>query len=296
MVSLADLRPTRKERVFDLAQEGGFDVSDWIASSNDPRGHKANPKYCYAWSFLAPGKVAILNLWHDMMQEEAGAIVQRNNFRADAEANRAAGGKQAWIRRALALDQTLQAALRENLPVRVIINDGAIRNNGDPYGDPSKVTARQLDSVPWTITEYDWQTGEHSITRGIISRQFVDQFALDQADKIKPRRRQSAGLEFVRDPRVRAHALTRANGHCEHCGARGFEMASGAIYLETHHVVPLCEGGADHVTNVAALCPNDHKRAHFGADADFIRAALLSKIAPAVSPTAVIGHQVNAMR
>lgn len=58
-------------------------------------------------------------------------------------------------------------------------------------------------------------------------------------------------------------------------------MSGGAIYLETHHVVPLSEGGTDLVTNVAALCPNDHKRAHFGSDANFIRAALLSKIAPA---------------
>lgn len=281
MTSLADIAPTRKDLVFDLVRESGFDVSDWIASSTNPRGYKANPKYCYEWSFLEPGKVAILNLWHAMMRVEANTIVQRNNFRADAEANRVAGGKQAWIRRALALDHTLQAALRENLPVRVIINDGVIRNNGDPRGASSKVVVRQLDPVPWTIAEYDWQTGEHAITRGILGGQFVDQFSLDQADKIETRRRQRIGSEFVRDPSVRTQALARANGHCEHCGERGFEMSGGAIYLETHHVVPLSEGGTDLVTNVAALCPNDHKRAHFGSDANFIRAALLSKIAPA---------------
>lgn len=281
MVRLADLRPSRKDHVFDLAQEGGFDVSDWIASSNDPRGHRANPKYCYEWSFLEPGKVAILNLWHDAMREEADAIVQRNNFRADAEANRAAGGKHTWIRRALALDETLQSALRGNLPVRVIINHGAVRNNGDPLGEPSRVTARQLDPTPWTITEYDWSTGAHAITRGILTRRFVDQFSLDQAARLEPHRRERGGSEFVRDPRVRQQALLRASGSCEHCGARGFEMPGGAIYLETHHVVPLCEGGADHISNVVALCPNDHKRAHFGVDAGAIRQALLGLLASA---------------
>jgi hypothetical protein len=47
MIRLADLRPTRKGHVFDLVQQAGFDVRDWMASSNDRRGPKANPKYCY---------------------------------------------------------------------------------------------------------------------------------------------------------------------------------------------------------------------------------------------------------
>ena len=277
MVRLADLRPVRKDHVFDLAKEAGFDVSDWIGSSNDRRGPKANPKYCYQWSFLEPGKVAILNLWHDAMAEEGDVIVQRNNFRADAAANREAGGKSAWIRRATELDETLQAALRENLSVRVIINDGVIRNNGDPHGDASQVRARELDQEPWTITEYNWGTGEHAITRGLLTRRFVDQFAVDQAEKSEPARRERGGSEFVRDPKVREQALARANGSCEYCGMVGFKMRGGAIYLETHHVLPLCEGGSDDASNVAALCPNDHRRAHCGADAGLIQQALLQR-------------------
>ncbi len=84
MVELASLKPKHNYSVFDLAQQAGFDVSDWIASSNDKRGHKANPKYCYEWSFVEPGKVAIFNLWFANLLLEDGLIKQRGNFRADA--------------------------------------------------------------------------------------------------------------------------------------------------------------------------------------------------------------------
>jgi len=196
-------------------------------------------------------------------------------FRADAEGNR---GKPIWYRRATKLDQTLQAALIDNLPVRVIINHGVMRNKGDPEGEPSRVTARQLDPKPWTITEYDWNTGEHAITRGILDRQFVDQFDIDQSEKGAPEKREVTGSAYVRDPAVRRAALRRANGKCEYCGSAGFVMASGAIYLETHHVVPLSENGRDDLLNVAALCPNDHRRAHYAEERAIMRLKLLEKL------------------
>ena len=83
-MTLESLKPTRKDKVFDLVEEAGFDTSDWVASAhNCPI--KANPKYCYEWAFVEPGKVAILNLWWDMFEEMPdGSITHRHNFRADA--------------------------------------------------------------------------------------------------------------------------------------------------------------------------------------------------------------------
>jgi hypothetical protein len=274
-MGLDSIRPTRKDHVFDLVEQAGVDVSDWIASSNDSRGHKANPKYCYEWSFVEPNRVVVLNLWFDQMHEEDGLVVQRNNFRQDAVAN---AGKSIWVRRATKLDETLQVALKDNLPVRVIINDGRMRRQRDPSADASRVTARELDSELWTITEYDWNTGAHAITRGVLAQPFIDQFDVDQAEKGGPERRTGTTTSFVRDPEVRRNVLRRASGRCEYCGELGFRMASGAIYLETHHIVPLCEGGQDQARNVAALCPNDHKRAHFGAERQAMRVELLSRI------------------
>lgn len=275
-MTLGTIKPVRKDQVFDLVEAAGFDVSDWIASSNDDRGHRANPKYCYEWSFIQPGQIVILNLWYDAMTTEGDAVIQRGNFRADAEGNR---DKPIWFRRATKLDHTLQTALRENLPVRVIINHGVMRNKGDPNGLPSRVTARQLDTHPWTITEYDWGTGAHVITRGVLDRQFVDQFDLDQSEKSEPGKREVNGTIFVRDPAVRRSALRRAGGKCEYCGSVGFRMDSGALYLETHHIIPLSEKGADHISNVAALCPTDHRQAHYGEDRATMRQSLLARFA-----------------
>jgi 5-methylcytosine-specific restriction enzyme A len=265
-MTIQAIKPYARHHVFDLAEQAGFDVADWIASSNNPRGHKANPKYCYEWSFIQPGRLIILNLWHSAMQEQDGRIVQRNNFRADAQYHRTVTRKFTWAKRAQGLDDALKTALRENLPVRVIINDGRQRNRHDPELRPSQVTARELDPEPWTITDYDWSTGEHQLTRGVFVHPCVDQFDLSLADKAEPKRTEVTSNPFVRDPAVRRRVLTRSKGKCELCGRPGFLMSSGAIYLETHHVIPLASGGLDHDGNVVALCADDHRRAHFAND------------------------------
>ncbi|MEH6663065.1 MAG: HNH endonuclease signature motif containing protein [Parasphingorhabdus sp.] len=70
--------------------------------------------------------------------------------------------------------------------------------------------------------------------------------------------------EYVRDQRVRIQVLSRANGNCEYCGKKGFVSRVGRPFLEAHHVIALSEQGPDKMSNVIALCPNDHREAHFG--------------------------------
>jgi predicted restriction endonuclease len=57
----------------------------------------------------------------------------------------------------------------------------------------------------------------------------------------------------------------RAAGKCELCGKLGFKCSDGTRYLECHHIIALAYEGADRMTNVIALCPTDHREAHFGA-------------------------------
>jgi hypothetical protein len=278
MKSLADLKPTKREKVFDLVERAGLDVSDWINSSNDSRGYKANPKYCYEWCYVEPEKVVILNLWHDAMEVRDGEIVEIGNFRADAQANKGPEGKAEWVRRGTKLDNALKTAVRENLPVRVIINRGIRRKPGDPKSVSSNVRFRQLDPEPWTITQYDWASGAHVITRGILTRRFVDQFDLEQAEKAGADKVKRTGFVYNRDPNVRETVRLRANGYCEFCGNMGFRMIGGAIYVETHHVVPLSENGSDHASNVIALCPSDHREAHYGENQIELRQQMLEKL------------------
>lgn len=275
---LAALKPTRKERVFDLVEALGFDVSDWIATASNPRKIRANPKYCYDWSFIVPGKRAIFNLWHGAMRVEAGEIVYRDNFRQNAEFHRLNGGKSKWIERGDKLDRHAAVAARDNLRVRVIVVDGRRRATEDPSSESSSVDGREIDPVEWHVRSYDSSNGDFVLARGSGQSRFIDQFDIAEIEEGGPTKREVVGTVFERDRAVRHAALVRANGKCEYCGEAGFKMANGGIYLETHHVVPLCEGGGDHVRNVAALCPNDHKRAHYAAERVPIREELLQRL------------------
>lgn len=103
---------------------------------------------------------------------------------------------------------------------------------------------------------------------------FVDQFsALGPAAS-----RETVVTVRDRAPAVRERVLQRAAGHCEWCGKPGFKTVSGAVYLETHHVIPLAEGGPDHETNMLALCPDDHRRAHHAHDRADLSVQLRGKL------------------
>jgi 5-methylcytosine-specific restriction enzyme A len=75
---------------------------------------------------------------------------------------------------------------------------------------------------------------------------------------------------FNRNPDVVAEVLLRANGICELCKCPApFRRArDGTPYLEVHHRRPLVMGGEDTVENAIAVCPNCHRCAHYGRDAN----------------------------
>lgn len=71
----------------------------------------------------------------------------------------------------------------------------------------------------------------------------------------------------ARSASVRNYVLSRAQGYCEGCGQQApFTTRVGAPYLEPHHCRRLSDGGPDDPRHMAALCPNCHRRVHFGDD------------------------------
>jgi hypothetical protein len=57
------------------------------------------------------------------------------------------------------------------------------------------------------------------------------------------------------------YALLRSSGECEGCQKPApFLRRNGKPYLEIHHIIALADGGSDHPSNVAAVCPNCHRR------------------------------------
>jgi 5-methylcytosine-specific restriction protein A len=270
MSTLSDLRPTTRLRLIDLVEQTGIDVSDWKDFRGGASRAAANPKFCYEWVFVKPKEFVVLNLWHDMFGvRDDGEIYINLNSRTHAE--QVSGVEKL---RAIKGDEAFQLAVKDKLPIRVIVITG--RRRSKPTERASQVKARLLDPVSWHIAKYDWQTGACTIMRG--EEKFIDQFSIPDDTGGKPERRNVSGTAFVRNYFVRTNVLVRAQGKCEWCNQMGFTMAGGKIYLETHHVVSLSENGLDTESNVVALCPNHHREAHHGEKRDEMRKILLKKL------------------
>lgn len=221
MTPLDAIAPATSSLVIDLVSSAGIDVSDWSNGKGGAAKASTNPKYCYEWAFIEPGKLVLLNLWHRRNVFENGRITQTNNFREDAQLY-AAKGHGAWSKRASKVDQALRYALRDNLPIRVVLLAGDMKDLRLDKAVPSKVKFRSLDPEPWSLVTYDDETGLHTIARGILDEKFVDQFSIDQVEKAGSRRRETTSFAFFRNPEVRRQALRRAGGNCQLCGERGF--------------------------------------------------------------------------
>lgn len=76
-------------------------------------------------------------------------------------------------------------------------------------------------------------------------------------------RREVVSGVFERNPLISEYAKRRAKGICQLCNKPApFNDRYGDPFLETHHIIPLGEGGLDIIENVAALCPNCHRKMH----------------------------------
>jgi len=84
--------------------------------------------------------------------------------------------------------------------------------------------------------------------------------------KILPQKTIVSVTKYIRNQYIVEYAKRKANGICQDC----FEPApfinknTGEPFLETHHIIPLAEGGEDTIENTIAICPNCHRKRHYG--------------------------------
>lgn len=90
--------------------------------------------------------------------------------------------------------------------------------------------------------------------------------ALDEATgHVRGKRGNRPRTVYERSEAVRVYGLRRADGTCEACESPApFKAADGRPYLELHHIRRLSDGGPDDPRWVAGVCPNCHRRAHYG--------------------------------
>lgn len=280
----------------ELVAEAGVDVRPWAVRADGAAvaTPAANPSYCYEWAFGGEVGPIVLCIWHVSIKAQNGRIEQQDNLRQAAlELERAAEDHykppkvkqraKEQARRARRFDSMLQKAYRHSRPIRVVMLEGErLRAGADPGVQSSIVDFRLLDPEIWYAHEYHDIDGSFRLVRGVLPSTntenplptFIDQFSIPLAAN----RHESSGLVYPRSAEVRRGVLHRAAGRCECCAAPGFLMGNGGVYLETHHVFSLAVEGPDVEWNVVAVCPNDHRRAHFGSDRDGIRARLVERL------------------
>lgn len=120
--------------------------------------------------------------------------------------------------------------------------------------------------------------GDEVTTLSSYYEDFVKEIELSKADmpdarkarlKLairKPEKMRVWATVYKRNPDVVAEVLIRAKGICEECGEKApfIRKNDQSAYLEVHHVVQLSAGGDDTVENAIGVCPNCHRKAHFG--------------------------------
>lgn len=138
---------------------------------------------------------------------------------------------------------------------------------------PATFTTNQMKSVLRKIPIECFKVEQHDDIARSFNSKVVSASAepekrkerLKHADKV-PVQIVAYRVAYNRNPDVVAEVLERANGVCEACGESApFTRASnGTPYLEVHHRVFLSDGGLDCVDNAEAICPNCHRKKHFG--------------------------------
>jgi 5-methylcytosine-specific restriction enzyme A len=274
MSEISKFRPASRQRIMDLLQVVGVDVSDWKNFKGGIKRAASNPRYCYSWSFVQPEKVVVLNLWYDDLKTSNGRIMQELDLRKDAR-QYADMGKPEWHRRAIQMDQAIQSALREKLPIRVVICDGKM-NRSPKEKKASQVQKRMLDTETWTVTRYDWKTGKCEVTRGSTTvtatteseaLPFIPE-EIDDIDLEEGGREQIVINAYERNAKARSICLSRWGSTCAVCGFN-FEDEYGELFrglIHVHHLTPVSARIQRYSLNPARdlrpVCPNCHAALH----------------------------------
>jgi hypothetical protein len=177
---LDDLRPRTNETIFDLLQQAAISTDAWFTKANGDAVSKvkANPNFCYDWSFGSPREGYALCIWHGTLGTRDDHIVFNENLRDLAERLQADGRDRnndaerrtraaTQAARARAFDDALNVSYARGLPVSVILTEGDKRDREELGEGSSHVQYRSLDPIKWYVHEYDEGSGAALLLRGV---------------------------------------------------------------------------------------------------------------------------------
>lgn len=135
---------------------------------------------------------------------------------------------------------------------------------------------RQIFDIPIKNQKCEYVENTDEIQENALNalRRAAYGVAVDEVDVSE-----TATITRNRDKTIRSYAVERSKGICEACDEPApFTTRDGVPYLEVHHVVPVSEGGADHPLNVAAICPNCHRRTEKSMDGEVFNKSLMQRV------------------
>jgi 5-methylcytosine-specific restriction protein A len=158
----------------------------------------------------------------------------------------------------------------------------AKKNFGVPVGVITKAQIRAmramtdsevLPGAPWPFY------GDFAFTDDVVDSNTVALMEGPPPGVLHPQEVLTTVMTRARDDAVRAWVLRRANGQCECCsGDAPFMDKDGVPFLEVHHLRTLADLGSDRHTNAVAVCPNCHRRLHFGNDSEVLLGELYERV------------------
>ena len=161
------------------------------------------------------------------------------------------------------------ARLTERIPVScfVKISDQLPLKRRTRSGGWSPVFVRPewLGGSFTSLAEDETKVLNRKVAKSLEDSSAARRKRLETAAK-KPETIQVLARAFRRNADVIAEVLSRAKGECERCESEApfLKASDGLPFLEVHHRVLLSQGGDDTVENALALCPNCHRKLHFG--------------------------------
>ena len=135
---------------------------------------------------------------------------------------------------------------------------------------------RQILDIPIEDQKCEYVENTNEIQENALDalRKAASAVAVDEVDASE-----TTTITRKRDKTIRSYAIERSKGNCEACDDPApFTTKNGEPYLEVHHMVPVSEGGADHPLNVAAICPNCHRRTEKSMDGEVFNKILIQQV------------------
>jgi len=272
------LWPKGKESVHSILTRLGHNLSDWNNIKGGAAKASVNPKHCYNWSFANPGKAVAICLWYAEIEYDETSLFQANNLRGDPVSDSIVS-KNVWKRRARAVDGDVRLAYLNRLPIDAILLSGTRRDRTDPSSKASRVSRRELDSVQWAVTEYDFESGDFLLTRGAkpvvpfagTVDPEVDSFPEGASRRLfRNHRHRERRARLAKLKEARSKNSGRLICEVPNCGF-DFSTIYGEIgdgYAQVHHIVPLSEAPRDGrmvtLDKLAVICANCHAMIHVG--------------------------------